>query len=307
MEALPLASVAAYSGAALLAAGIVWTVCDRLETLASKESRKSLSKLLTQASTLQIIRAWPQIVIQMFDKVFGARHLTWQCFLRSSLASILITMLLLAVSISTSEALSREFLGLAGDPVPPAVVRLLAAWLLGTLIPDYISLLETRYVLARLSVQNRSGHLAGLIALDFVATTIIARLGVVIVSFWMFTGNAYLSDEYTTAIALQYARRFTLDILFRVDYFPGIGATYNEATGFYSISTGVWLYPSYLTSVWIWLQLFALLLVRLSPRMDKFLGRLRWLLDYKKQPFRALGGVAAFLVVLLFALAWPFV
>jgi hypothetical protein len=284
---------------------MVWVIFDRMETLASKESRKSLSKLLSKANTLDIVRAWPQSVIEVFDATFGERHLSWRCFLRSSIASVLLVSLLLIVTISTDQATAQFFLGLAQPPFSPHLVRLLFAWTLGTLIPDYLSLLETRYVLRQMRIRNQPKQLVVLLGVDFIATTIVARVGLMFVGFGILVANYYIHPSYTVSTALRNAWHFAANDLFVVEYFPKIGASYDKATGFIRLSTGAWLYASYLTSVWIWLHLAALLLLRLSPRVDKFLGRLRWLLDYRRQPFRAIGGVTALLIFLLFCLAWP--
>ena len=86
---------------------------------------------------------WSHHVCNLFDAVFGSQHLSLRCFFRSSLASVLAVLLL--------DVLFAEILGVMGD----RALGDLALWqaiVFGSainVIPDYISLFETRWLLRR--------------------------------------------------------------------------------------------------------------------------------------------------------------
>jgi hypothetical protein len=298
-------SIAIYFGAALAVSGLVWSVADRLETVASKQSRRWLAELLSKANIEDLVKAWPQSVIHVFDFLFGKKHLSVKCFVRSSLVSIFIALSLVMMAVSTSPVWVEMLTDVLQKPVPPHITQMIVFWSVGSLLPDYLSLLQTRYVLNRMVVANTTRRIAGLVMLDFLATTLIARLSVIVVSAGLLASQMHMDVGYSFSRVFVDAWQLALSIVPRLTYFPGLYAYYDETSGYFGMTTGPWLYATYLTSVWVWLHLIALLLVRWAQPLDSVLGRMRWLFDYRKQPFRTIGGVLAVLILLLFAIAWP--
>jgi hypothetical protein len=83
-----------------------------------------------------------------FDAVFGAQHLTWRCFKRSCLASYatvgFLTVLWLALF-----AEDIKFV----NPTLFEILLWIAMVLFINILPDYVSLLKTRYVISRMRRQ----------------------------------------------------------------------------------------------------------------------------------------------------------
>lgn len=111
---------------------------------------------------------WSHNFCNFFDTVFGERHLSWQCFLRSSLASVGAVVLLYI--------LFTQILGVMGGRAP-GELSLWQAVLFGAVInvvPDYLSLFETRWLLRQFErVQSVLGQLGVLIADAFFTGAII--------------------------------------------------------------------------------------------------------------------------------------
>jgi len=73
-------------GAALLA--MAWKADDAI----SLKFKRDLSLWLVRldpAAVGQSVQRWPEHFAALFDRVFGKKHLSWRCFFRSSIASLL--------------------------------------------------------------------------------------------------------------------------------------------------------------------------------------------------------------------------
>ena len=110
---------------------------------------------------------WARQFCLIFDRFFGARHLTIDCFLRSCLASL--------VSVTALYLLFGPILGLLIEPAEEKTafwkVLLIGAAL--NVLPDYLSLLETRWLLGKMNrISSVPGRLA-VLAVDLLASAAI--------------------------------------------------------------------------------------------------------------------------------------
>jgi len=70
---------------------------------------------------------------------------------------------------------------------------------------------------------------------------------------------------------------------------------------------GLFFYSAFLTSVWLWLYVAAVILSRFLLRMNNGVGFLLRASDVEQQPFRSMGFVSVIIVSGLFALGLPLV
>jgi len=106
----------------------------------------------------------------MFDTVFGEEGFSWKRLIRSSIASLLSVLLLYILFTRVLDVLGTRTLG---------ALDLLQVVLLGAMIniiPDYLSLMETRWLLGRFrKVTCFFGQLL-LLIVDFIFTIVIIFL-----------------------------------------------------------------------------------------------------------------------------------
>lgn len=110
-----------------------------LASLLNQERKDEVALWLMGA---QSEKGWSEGFVSMFDAVFGAHHFSWRCFLRSTLASMIAVILIWllmgnagAIGLRVQSELTLGFL------VSGLVINVFA---------DYISLLETRWLLGRM-------------------------------------------------------------------------------------------------------------------------------------------------------------
>jgi len=126
----------------------IWKLFESIETVVSPEAKESTSKWLAQLSLEDHFTSWAKIFSGVFDHIFGTRHPSRRCFRRSSIASLIavLVMTLFWAYLRTEEFMA--FIDEDGTVVGILVIFITSVIL--NLVPDYLSLLESRYVLSRL-------------------------------------------------------------------------------------------------------------------------------------------------------------
>lgn len=204
-----LAALATPWGRAAAVAGALMGLTMLALGLLPKPQRETIALWLMGAATEV---SWHQSFTTLFDAVFGRRHLSLRCFAVSAFFSLLAAGGLWLVMgyaglfalRAASELTLGEFLTLA------LVINVLA---------DYVSLLETRWLLSLMPRARPWLAQAGILALDLVLTAAIIWLAIF----------AYLQSPLH----------------------EGEIETFAEILGVFSIFS-VFFYSTFLTSVWTW-------------------------------------------------------
>lgn len=115
---------------------------------------------------------WSSQFCDVFDSVFGEKHLSWKCFFRSCLVSI-ISVLFVYFLLNTGFDIFGEGKRVLG------AVTLQELFIYGALlnfIPDYISLFETRWLLKRFSYSDSFIAQVVMLLLDLIFTLVIISI-----------------------------------------------------------------------------------------------------------------------------------
>lgn len=263
-------------GGALLA--MAWKADDAF----SLEFKRDLSLWLDgidPAAVGHFMQRWPAHFAALFDRVFGKKHLSWRCFFRSSIASLLAFLLCTLFYIQTVPGNWNAFKSGGGN----ALLLVLLATIFN-LLPDYVSLLETRWVIQRMQRKLSLAGQLGWLLVDLIATTAIF--------FMILAGISLLFGRETELVNFMVEKGLLVP-----DGIPE----------FRILAIPVW--TTYFTTMWVLLYFLAEFLVRLlAPPLHRTLGFLKYALPIEQHPLRAVGLVMAligcmgyFLVVLLLA------
>ena len=241
----------AFASAALVYAAVAWFGDRHL----SQEYKENLTLWLWG----EYESSWSYHYCKFFDAVFGERHLSWRCFFRSTIASIFAVLffyLLFAEMLSIMQPGGR-----AGGYLPLAQVALFG--ILINIIPDYISLYETRWLLKRFGRAKGIHRQLGILIVDLVVTTLI--IAPVIALFQWLIGEEGSSIVEIAAVFSAYSLFF---------------------------------YSTFLTSLWAWIFFLSTWLMKIFCRTP-----LRRLLDVEDKPVAQvalLGSVLLFLIMIIF-------
>ncbi len=233
------------------AAGVIYAAFDRLESLAGDQIRERV--LLFLKGQLQDQPS--QQFSSLFDRLFGHRHFSWRCFLISGVVSLI--------------AVFAAYIGLnlweiGARPPGTAFYYILVGALLANLVPDYLSLLESRVIIRWLPRFRVLGK-GFLLLLDLIITFVIYT------SFLL--TYVYLGEGYSETSFGSF-----LDSLFGGSEVPRIVvATF--------LST-------FSTSLWIYFYMFGVGATKMTRKW--YLGvNLLEILKWQIQPVRAVGSIAA--------------
>ncbi|KIG18274.1 hypothetical protein DB30_01383 [Enhygromyxa salina] len=279
---------------------------DRL--LAGDRKRELGGWLIDELPAEARVDALPKAFIEWFDQLFRTRsvrvfgaQIQLPSFWRSALASFLALCAASVVWIANKGGFSQP-------PTSTTNLSLLlllygGATVVTNIIPDYLSLVESRFVLGKMS-QTRSllGKLAWL-AVDVVATAAIV--------FCFLWGSAYLllplvPEDSLYAVGCLTRDSFDLDRMIDIAI---AGLTFSTPPGTinYDVS-GIYIFSSFFTSFWVWLYLGSSLLVRLAqliPGLRGFLRRACRVQDYPLRVLAVVSGIVAFGLFLLPSLVNP--
>lgn len=260
----------------------VWALFDRAEKVASKESKQWLSTWLQNIET-PTTNSSPATFNHIFNRVFGEKHFSVRCVGMSVLASITFLAILIAFWAAIRIEDAAELFSSSGGL---SSVLLLGGFL--NILPDYISLLQTRVFIRLLA-----------------KATSLRRTVILIVADFILTGLIFLASFGLFWIAVIFSSRSTFDWgsfqeFIRLLLVPN--ESMNSALG--GLSFGPFLCTTYATSLWLWLYI-------LSAAISKALGlgktgiqAFQFLFNYEEKPITSLGFVSM-LIVSVFYLAIP--
>ena len=149
-------------------------------------------KSMAARSTSQTLIESPRWFIEMFDGVFGKKHLTLRCFTRSCVASITAVLILTIVWAILDPTACQEYLSIL--PPPEAIAGIFGIFfvsLILNILPDYLSLLETRWIL-KLVANSDIKRIIVLLVLDVIMTggIFVCGVGVIILIFSLVSGDS---------------------------------------------------------------------------------------------------------------------
>jgi hypothetical protein len=269
---------------------------EKWEAVASENDKIQVWIWLANPRTAANVERWPETFARMFDRVFGTKHLSWICFYRSSIASLTSLLIACLCFWSLRPALFHPMISLFKSHWLVWACIIVAA----NVLPDYISLLESRYVLSKMRRGQASSDkirwaaiVIGLLLADLVITLFLAALASQLASrlwelaySWILIPQAQKRGSIYAALArLQYAVNSAV-------LTPLLGGR-----------SWFWIYPALFTSIWLWLYASAGFLLIAARRVD--VG-FRWFnrhFDIEHKPLSAIGFVAGALVALVYWVA----
>lgn len=301
---IPETSLLGYLG--LLGGGIpiamsVYGFFALLESLASPAAKAGTTAWLQRIDISKITSHWPNNFARLFDRVFGDKHFTLDCFLRSCVASLCFVVLCLFVMFLSGNYLPWEDTLFkaevrSGRAVDAEVSGYVIFWfvLMFSLLPDYVCLLKTRYAI-KLMQRSRGFfiHLPIFIidialvpvvwwTVSFIAWALFGYwFGYII---WKVTGEDFFAQVGFTAIEFGYGYATLQQIV--------------VSSGWKS-SQAAFFYAEFFTTIWAVLYFLAGSVSRLMLGSQFVVTRLVRFFDVQKKPIQSIGFVAACLSALL--------
>jgi hypothetical protein len=265
------ALVAATGVSAGIAKGFEW-----FDAALNDDSRFKLSLWLVNVPGDEQIDAWAMAFPNLIDRVFGPKALSLKFFARSCIASTIAVTLVGTVFCIHHKGYSW-FLSQGGfeKPIENALTLGLAI-LAVNCIPDYFSVLITRFVVRLMSKRATALRVVSLLILDTLLTGSLAFLSVVV---------------WAICVEVVFA-----GLVFGMHYTSIIGAI-RKATDVSNLLGSdsvfqVLIVASFFTSIWVWLYVLSSVAIRILHKVRFVWDRIIRILDIEKKPMQAIGRVA---------------
>jgi hypothetical protein len=228
MELPPLLT---YAGSWVAITGGIWVLFQRAETVLKPEVKAAISQWLQNLNPATAFANWPATFAAVFDRIFGKRHLSWRCFGRSCIASFVgvITLILIWAGLRPN-----QFAAVVEGGEHWWLLTIFGGTVVYNLIPDYLSLLESRFVIHWMSEARFILRILTFLAIDLVFTAAI---------FWgvfyaLFALLFLLGGEPTLVIVPIWVVCAWLSL---TADFAGVPPP------------AIFFYSTFFTSVWVWL------------------------------------------------------
>ena len=267
-----------------LLAGIVWKFFERVEAVLTDDTRLEIAVWLLGVKVGKKVEPWPDTFAKVFDRVFGTKHLSLKCFWRSSVASCCLIVVAFVLQMQVSaEPLIRSWWH--------SVLMALIGGSAANMLPDYISLLESRWVLRAMRHRTSGSALLSLLFVDATITVIIGGIGASAgdmvcgaVLDWRHSHHFNFSEYFLSAtVALENLPLFLVDIPQKF--------------------MGIWLFSAFFTSIWLWLYAGSGFLLKAARRFDIGFEWFNRKFDIEKKPLQSIGLVAGALVAVAYWVA----
>ncbi len=238
---------------------------------------------------------WHEIFANVFDRVFGEKHLSWRCFVRSGIASVGFALLLLLLSRGNAQWLSARWYMPNHSMFLP---YFLLYMLFGNILPDYCSLLETRFILKIMKRSSR-GLQPLLLVLDVMLTSAFALVGVCIGAFLQWTVSEVLHPVVSPTYGWQ---AYFVNTILHVpeSVIPSLQPHHDFGVA------RLWFYPAFFTSIWLWLFAESGFILKAARSFDIGFDWFNRHFDIETKPLSSIGLVSGALLALIYwvAVAW---
>lgn len=255
----------------LIVALLVFGLFARSERKLGADTRRRIGDYLRlDRPSLEDERAFTRGFIEWFDHVFAVRTrrlpLLGEVPLPSFWRSVAVTFVSLAflaiVWLCNKPGMGRA-LAFSGELEIPEqqVAELLAVYGAATIfsnwIPDYLSLVESRMILAKLTTASSWLRRVGWLVVDAVATLAISFFAI---HLSMVVMLPIVAQSWTIEVGCLTPERYSLATTWEL-FWAGLRFYSPPGTINYD-ATGIYIYSTFLTSLWVWIYLGSGLLLR---------------------------------------------
>lgn len=285
-----------YIGSWLSLTGGIYGLFDKAGKVVHPDTKKASAQWLKNLDLPEELPNWPAIFAETFDSVFTRKHLSWGCFWRSCVASVVaVAIVTLTVAAVGGRSFFREEILESFGGAGRTTFFLFALFTLTyNLLPDYLSLFETRLVIGWIGKSNAGLRTLALLLFDVAATALIFFVVglVVMTNLVAIIMSIFISTDVGTLTKMTEA--FWNGLRFS-------GSTPKAA------GLGIFIYSTFFTSVWVWLYALSGFLIKLITRLRGGLHFLQKHLNLEEHPLRSMGLVLILLVTVGYLIGAVFI
>jgi hypothetical protein len=254
--------------------GGVWALFDRAEKVVDPQIKEKISNWMLTAK-VPVDERWPATFKNLADKVFGRKLFSMRGFFISIMFSLISITLLLAVGIYFQSDWLTEEIDTFG--ISSFILIYLFAASLFNFFLDYLSVVQTRFLLSRMVNKSNLINQFAFLLFDLLLTIILIWVTVLISVIFYNPEDWVIITNYIIFNSLKF-----------------------------KIASAPFIYSTFLTSAWIWLYVLSGVVIRLVGKFYMSLGIARKFLNIEEKPLQSIGFVSMLIVTVVYLII-PFV
>jgi hypothetical protein len=267
---------------------------DWFDGMLSDTARAALSRWLKNTPSDSDLDSWAKVFPSLISSVFGPKALSPSCFVRSCVASIVGVLLLVL--------LTTRIGAIYG--MPPLIENRAIPYffLFGSVanfIPDYFSLLLSRYIVRLMAEKPTVRKTVGFLVVDFSLTALLSWLGLTFAFTLLIALYALTLHEQVALQDFVHSLKTAQIVLLKSGVlalgFNQVGAARDRA------EPGIFFYSAFFTSLWVWLYVSSGFIVKALSKVFHLWNRAVPFLNIDKKPLTSMGRVAGLLLGALYA------
>ena len=271
----------------------------------NETTKREISSWLLNVRPQRFVCGWANVFAHSFDAIFGARHVSFQCFFRSALASVTAVGFCLLVGASVSSEIRDVWPQGAGLSDILDILMIVFLAVSANIVIDYVSLLETRIAVDVIRRQRRSIVRCMVLLGDFVFT-FLGSATIFLVLMFLIAVIDTIQDSSMDAPV--YVVLLALDLLFGEVFFQrGFVGTLSDVLSASEDSDLIVLAPfiwsTYFTSVWLWIIVVAGIVNRIGSGIGAWHRFAVRHLTIEENPFSCAGIICSLVAVAVITVA----
>jgi hypothetical protein len=256
-------------------AGAIYAGSIALENEMRVEAKKDIARFVNNARINPSSQATANFIVHAFETVFGPRHWTINCAIRSAVAS---TVFLVVMTLFVSIKMDISSIGIRD--VAGTIMWLFIVIAVPAYFADYISLYKGRIIL---KIMQKKTNIAKMCL--FVFIDILASLSIGISVYYLYQCIWNASFVKTAYSMLSYIKHLVF------------GIPTGEWLSFLGeIPLEIFLLSTLMTSLWTVLIMLSSGALKIGGSANVLMRFVRWMFDVDAHPVRVIGLVAAVFV-----------
>jgi len=279
--------------------------------------KSKLTRWIKSVSIPESFRTWPVYFIITFDAIFGSRHFKKKCFFRSCVESIAYVFIITIFwGAFHPDVFWAAFF--KGPYIEKTYYLLIIHTIIINLIPDYVSLFETRKILGYLSENKKFTKLLVILLIDFLLTFLIALTAFVfsLELFAIIKDGHLINPKQHYSLIKMFIQQTMIFELNPPGAFGNINTGLKGVSAFFPmfdasiffpvrLPGAIWFYSTFFTSIWAYFYAISIIATKILIVPIQGFKIVKSFLDIDEKPIRSIGLVfiVLFTIVYWFCIA----
>ena len=279
--------------------------------LTTDEQKSKILAPLQKAGYLQVLKSSPESFAFIFDHIFGKNTWSWQRFTRSSIASFSSVFIVSFIWWITRPDQLTAFL--KSGTIGEVIFSIYIIFSFTNLLPDYISLVETRWLIQKMRFASNLRLIFFYLGIDLLITPFIFLGSIVfgLLLFNIFTAilphqilffSKFAPRPIEGIVIRVIEHQFTIsDYISWFTHFTG-NAIPLTTDNYGEPSPGIWFYTTFFTSILAWFYGLSLIVAKIVNQISKRFINIINTSACKDNPVQCLTGQLIIFAVFLYFL-----